>query len=68
MQQAEYFINSNKVAHNTSHKTREALTMAIANMHRCLGYPYSLLTSSDFMLVCRLNFRTLCLFIVRDLI
>ncbi|CAK8694917.1 unnamed protein product [Clavelina lepadiformis] len=33
VQQAEYFINHNMVAHDTSRKTREALTMAIANMH-----------------------------------
>jgi len=34
IQQAEYFINHLRVAENTSLKAREALAMAIANMHR----------------------------------
>nr|CAB3238692.1 dynein heavy chain 8, axonemal-like [Phallusia mammillata] len=33
IQQAEYFINDHRVAHDTSLKAREALAMAIANMH-----------------------------------
>ena len=49
MQQAEYFINSNRVAHDTSHKTREALTMAIANMHRWI-----ILISAAYLLILNL--------------